>query len=143
MGMVSDDVPRRDALAGPYAATTYVVVDGFRRVPLRLGARSPDADRLLARLRRRDAFILSADNPGSLRRPDATNRRARLRLPRGLRTEAQADGGGWPVERGVLATVGAAQVRKLLARLRQAAAVRVVRGRPPVLLWSRAGYFGR
>jgi len=141
--MLSDAMPRRDALAGPYAATTYVVVDGFRRLPLRLGARSPDADRLLARLRTREAFVLTADNPGSLRRPDAANRRAGLRLPLGLRTEARPDDGGWPVERGVLATVGAAQVQTLLAGLRQAAAVRVARGRPPVLLWSRAGYFGR
>jgi len=141
--MLSDAMRRRDALADAYAATTYVVVDGFRRLPLRLGERSAGADRSLARLRTREAFVLTADNPGSLRRPEAANRRARLRLPRGLPTEARADGGDWPIERGVLAVVGAAQVGKLLAGLRQAAAVRVARGRPPVLLWSRAGYFGR
>lgn len=141
--MLSDGMLRRDALSAAYAATTYFVGDGPNRFPLKLGERSLAADRLLARRRAREAFILAADNPGSLRRPEALNRRARRSLPLGPPTEAWADDGHWPIERGVLAFVDGRRARMLLRRLRQAAAVRVARGRPPVLLWSRAGYFGR
>jgi hypothetical protein len=134
---------QRDALAAAYAATAYVVADGFRRLRLRIGRRSAEADRLLARRRAREAYLLSADNPGSLRRPEAVNRLARRRLPAGLAAEAWADDGEWPAERGVLAFLDERRARSLMWRLRQRACLRVARGRAPVLLWSRAGYFGR
>lgn len=133
----------REELEAAYRATTYVVRDGAARIPLRIGRRSRALDRALLRRRRRLAFIVTADNPGSLLRPPATNRRARLGLPPGLPTEARADDGGWPVERGVLAFVDERTAQALLRRFRQRAAVRVALGRAPVLLWSNAGYFGR
>lgn len=141
--MLSDGMRQEDGLAAAYAATCYIVSDGPRRLSLRIGEPSRPARRLLTRRRARAAFIVSADNPGSLRRPEASNRRARLRLPAGLPVEARADDGSWPAEHGALAFVDERSVRRLMRELRQKAAVRVARDRPPVLLWSRAGYFGR
>lgn len=132
-----------DAFDAAYRATAYLLRDGFERVALRVGERSPALDRLLARRRAREGFILTADNPGSRRLPEAVNRRARLKLPPGPPTEAHADAGDWPSERGVLAFVDERSARLLLGRLRQRACLRVARGRPPVLLYARAGYFGR
>lgn len=131
------------ALEAAYRATSYVVRDGARRIEVRVGRRSPEVDRLLARRRKRRGYVLTADNPGSLLRPALVNRRARLALPPGLAAEAFADAGDWPAERGVLAFVDEAQARLLLRRLRQRAALCVAFRRPPVLLWSKAGYFGR
>jgi hypothetical protein len=131
------------AFDAAYRATTYLVRDGFARIPLRIGERSAALDRLLARRRAREAFVVAADNPGSRRLPEAANRRARLALPPGPSTEARADAGGWPVEHGVLALVNERAARRLLSRFRQRAAVHVARGRPAVLLYARAGYFGR
>jgi hypothetical protein len=131
-----------DAFDAAYRATTYLVRDGFERIPLRIGERSAALDRLLARLRAREGFVVTADNPGSRRLPEAANRRARLALPRGPATEARADD-DWPVERGVLALVDEREARRLLGRLRQRAAVHVARGQPAVLLYARASYFGR
>lgn len=130
-------------LEAAYRATTYVVRDGFAQIALRVGQRSPEADRLLARRRRRRAYVLSADNPGSLLRPPLVNRRARLALPPGPPTEARADAGDWPVERGVLAFVDKREARRWLRRLRQRAALCVAFRRAPVLVWSKVGYFGR
>lgn len=126
-----------------YRATTYLVRDGFARIPVRIGRRSAALDRLLARRRAREGFIVTADNPGSRRLHEAANRRARLALPPGPPTEAWSDAGDWPVERGVLALVSERSARLLLRRLRQRAAVHVARGRPAVLLYAAAGYFGR
>ena len=132
-----------DAFDAAYRATTYLVRDRFARIPLRIGERSAALDRLLARRRAREGFIVTADNPGSRRLPEVANRCARLALPPGPPTEARADAGDWPVERGVLALVNERAARRLLRRLRQRACVHVARGRPPVLLYARAGYFGR
>ena len=132
-----------DSLDAAYRATTYLVRDGFVRIPLRIGDRSAALDRLLARRRAREGFIVTADNPGSRRLPEAANRRARLALPPGLPTEARADAGDWPVEQGVLIFVSERRARPLLRRLRQRAAVHVARGRPAMLHYARAGYFGR
>ena len=138
--MLLDGMAAYDAA---YRATTYLVRDGFDRIPLRIGERSDALDRLLARRRAREGFILTADNPGSRRLPEAANRRARLALPPGAPTEAWADDGDWPVERGVLALADERTARRLLRRLRQRACVHVARGRPAVLLYAAAGYFGR
>ena len=43
----------------------------------------------------------------------------------------------------MLAFVDERDARLLLRRLRQRACLRVARGRPAVLLYARAGYFGR
>ena len=126
-----------------YRATTYLVRDGFARIPLRVGEGSAALDRLLARRRAREGVVVTADNPGSRRLPEAANRRARRALPPGLPAEAHADAGDWPVERGVLALVDGRAARRLLRRLRQRACVHVARGRPAMLLYARAGYFGR
>ena len=136
-------MPQPQSLDAAYRATTYLVRDGFERLALRVGERSPALDRLLARRRARKGFVVTADNPGSRRLPEALNRRARLKLPPGPPSEAHADAGDWPSERGVLAFVDEAAARRLLRRLRQRACLRVARGRPAVLLYARAGYFGR
>ena len=86
-------MPQPQPFDAAYRAATYLLRDGFERIVLRVGERSPRLDRLLARRRAREGFVVTADNPGSRRLPEALNRRARLTLPPGPPSEAHADSG--------------------------------------------------
>lgn len=93
-------------LAGVYRATAYVVRLARRDVVLRVGAPPPP----LPWGGFRQACFVTACNPASRPRPDASNRRAARRLERalcrrGLRavpSVARGDAGDWPPEYGLL-----------------------------------------
>ena len=127
--------PATTALHTAYAATSYVVWRGGRRVVLRVGVRPPP----LPWGGLRAAVFVTAWNPQGRRRTRAANARAQWRLLAALRAagvralpgEGLGDARDWPPERSVLAFgIGAICGAALGRRLRQNAVVAVRRDTP-------------
>ena len=137
-------------LVRAYRAAVYRVDGPGGPVTVRIGSRSPDLDRRLARVGAARAAIVTAANPRSRRRSDTVNRIAGLALLAaahrlGVRTwpaTALDPDARWPAERG-LCLLGPSDraVDRLLHRFGQNAAVTIVRGRPARLHWR--GHAGR
>lgn len=106
-------------------------------VMVRIGRRSAGADAWMARHGAHEAWFLGAWNPFSRKMPRRWNEAAHARLRRELRIFAEGDGtlGLWS-ERMLLAAADAAAIRRLMRRYRQAAAVRIPRGRTARLVYQ-------
>jgi hypothetical protein len=117
-----------------WRATAYTLANG---AVVRIGRRSPDADRALERLGARCGAIVTAWNPLGRRRPEGWNRRAGARLAAAARRIAAmpAEGrlGAW-VEEGLLLAGDPRRAIGLARRFRQGGIVVLGRGRPARLL---------
>lgn len=118
------------ALGVAYRATAYCVCWRGRALALRIGRRPPPLPWGACR----QAWFVTAANPGSRLRTTAANGRALRRLAEalhGLRwvpVVARGDHGGWPAERGVLVFgMGERRAAALGRRLRQNAILAVGR----------------
>jgi hypothetical protein len=97
-------------LAAAYLATTYVVDTPAGPLPLRIGQRHPDLDRLLAEHGVTSWAFITACNPGSTRLSDADNQARQRQLDEAVRRLGKVslpgrgvgDDGSWPPEESVL-----------------------------------------
>lgn len=125
--------------AEAYRRTLYQAGD----VRVRIGRKSPSADRWMALHGAQAAGFITAWNPMSRPMPARWNAAAQARLGRDLKGHAVTEGEGrlgrW-CENMFLATAGLRKLRRLAGRYRQAAFVWVRRGRRAALIysWSRA-----
>jgi hypothetical protein len=128
-------MPTVTRLAKAFAASRYEVAGAVLRVGGRRGV-----DALLARLRAREAALLTAWNPLGRRRPEGANRHAQRALDTALHhvaTLPAASGlGAWREEMRAVALPWARALR-LARRFRQAAILALRRGAPARLLWCR------
>ena len=93
------------ALLDAYLRTTYWIEAPRGWLRLRIGARDPALERLLAERGARSWAVITSDNPRSALLPPETNAQRRrileAELPRGwLRSWAVGDAGDWPPEIG-------------------------------------------
>ena len=107
-------------------------------VCVRIGQRSPSADRWMARHGAPLAGFITAWNPLSRRMPPRWNAAAQARLRRDLRCHAVLEGEGrlghW-AEAMLLTTADPGTLRRLMHRHRQAAIVLIPRGRRATLAY--------
>lgn len=102
--------PERQQLEQAYRETTYRVRGGRDPICVRVGQPSEPLDHLLSSRAAATWAFVTADNPGSVIRPETENRAARERLATRvalagrshLRCDALDDHGRWPAERGLL-----------------------------------------
>ncbi|WP_424813650.1 DUF3293 domain-containing protein [Roseococcus sp. YIM B11640] len=105
-------------------------------VVVRVGRPSASADAWMARHRRHEAWFIGAWNPLSRRMRPRWNAGAHARLARELRVFEEGEGQLAPWREDMfLAAADAARIRLLMWRFRQAAVVRVTRGRPARLVY--------
>lgn len=130
-------------IATAYRAAAYVVaLSRARALCLRVGARVPQLDRLLARHRVRDWAFVTAYNPRNRRLASARNAQ-RLRTLRGslrglrlvLCAEGRADDGSWREVSLFVAPMTAARAMRVGRQFDQYAVVVGRRGGPVQLAW--------
>ncbi len=136
--------PSIDALAEAYRATTYLIEAAGGTIPLRIGERAADLDRLLASSGASGWAIVTPENPDSRIVPIEANERAWARFRadveeggwHGMPTVARGDDGLWPPERGLLLLgISRDAALELGRRHGQVAIVAGVRGGAPELLF--------
>lgn len=138
----------RERLRRAYESTTYWVDDGPRgRFAIRVGARSDDADALLAAAGADAWAFVTACNPRSVVLADADNAARMAQLAQALRSRgfahlagaSVADAGDWPAEPSLLVVGLAEDEAVALARgFGQHALVVGRRGEPARLVWIEA-----
>lgn len=128
-------------LEAAYRATDYRVDEG--PFIIRIGERSADADRVLARHGRTEWAFVTACNPRSERLPDNENARRMARLETELRVRGwscyrgvSADrDGGWPEASFLVIGVSEAEAVEMARQFGQNAIVAGRFGEPARLVW--------
>ena len=136
---------RTPALEAAFRATTYRVEIPGRSFRLRISQLDPAFDAFLRGRGVSEWCVVTACNPGGLRRDNENPRRAARLAHRiaergwlGFPACNVADDGDWPDEPGfLLLQVGEAEARRLAAEFRQSACVCGQTGSAPRLVWTR------